>query len=107
MQGWGSLPVLEVFLQSFVLFTDNTMILSPQGVHYIHIWYGKVPSERVSISATLVSNSTYFHNLGVRNGIDFQDFGMKYKLGYTSSKNWCKGCHTLSGNWYKAGYTIL
>ena len=31
-----------------------------------------------------------FHNFGVRNGTDFQDFGMKYKVGYTFSKDWYK-----------------
>ena len=37
-----------------------------------------------------------FHNFGIRNGVPvLQDFGLKYKFGYTFSKNW-----------YNVGYTF-
>ena len=45
-----------------------------------------------------------FHKFGrpsLRNGTNFEDFGMKYKVRYTFSKNWYKVGYAFSKNWYK------
>ena len=83
---------------------EHSVYPDSRGLHYTYFGYGDVPLGRVSIFKIMVlrtENGINFHNFGVRNGTDLQDFAMKYKFRYTFSKNWYKFGYTFSKNWYK------
>ena len=65
------------------------------GVHYICFGYGDVPSGGYQFSLYWRKERYRFHNFGIRNGTNFRDFVMKYKVGYSFLKNWYKVTYTL------------
>ena len=55
-----------------------------------------------------------FHNVGIRNGIKFHDFGVTVStfaifaigMGHALSENWYKVEYIFLKNWYKVGYAF-
>ena len=75
------------------------------GVHCTYFGYGDVPlGKGIYFQDISIKNGINFHNFGIRNGADLQDFALKYKVGYTFSKNWYKGI--LYQRVFLIGYTF-
>ena len=61
----------------------------PGGALHIFRVRGRAFGKGIDFPDIGIKNGINFQHFGTRNGIPiFEDFGMKYKVGYTLSKNW-------------------
>ena len=62
-------------------------MFTPGGALHTFWVRGRAIGKGIDFPDIGIKNGINFHNFGIRNGTDFQGFDMKYKEGYTFSKN--------------------